>query len=143
MTLTKANGHIGLDFTATDDQAKGAVNFIMDDSVPSFMAGLYLTMDEPGIAMNDGFTRAIDKVETRKGSLVDPVFPAPLGMRSHTMIRVNSVLFGGPGPGDRRQRRGRLRLLRALLSAQSRPHDRPVRALHRRPGRRFRRPPAC
>ena len=87
VTLTKAGDRIDLDFTATDDQAKGAVNFIMDDSVPSFMVGLYLTMDEPGIAMNDGFTRAVDQVKTRKGSLVDPVFPAPLGMRSHTMIR--------------------------------------------------------
>ncbi len=94
LTLSKQNGSVSFDFSATDDQAKGAVNFIMDQSVPKFMAGLYLTRDDPNIQMNSGFLRAIDEVKTRKGSLVDPVYPAPLGMRSHTMIRVNSAIFG-------------------------------------------------
>ncbi len=94
LSLAKRNGKVTLDFTETDDQAKGAVNFIMDASVPKFMLGLYLTLDEPGIQMNAGFMRAVEEVKTRKGSLVDPVYPAPLGMRSHTMIRVNSSLFG-------------------------------------------------
>ena len=66
----------------------------MNESVPKFMLGLYLTGDDPSVQMNAGFVRAIGNVETRKGSLVEPTYPAPVGMRSHTMIRVNGSLFG-------------------------------------------------
>jgi N-methylhydantoinase B len=94
VTLTKKGDDVTLDFSGSDDQAGGAVNFIMDDTVPKFMAGLYLTLDDPTLEMNAGFARAIREVKTRRGSIVDPEPPAPLGMRSHTMIRVNSALFG-------------------------------------------------
>jgi N-methylhydantoinase B len=94
LALEKRNGRVTLDFSDSDDQAKGAVNFIMDASVPAYMAGLYLTGDEPGIEMNAGFERAIDEVITRPGSLLNPHYPAPVGMRSHTMIRVNAALLG-------------------------------------------------
>ncbi|MEM7179151.1 MAG: hydantoinase B/oxoprolinase family protein, partial [Pseudomonadota bacterium] len=87
-------GQVTLDFSASDQQAAGPINFLMDDSVPKFMLGLWMTMDAPGIGMNGGFERAIDRVITRPGSLVAPRFPAPLGLRSHTMIRVTSALFG-------------------------------------------------
>ncbi|MDP6709323.1 MAG: hydantoinase B/oxoprolinase family protein [Alphaproteobacteria bacterium] len=94
VTLRKADGKVGLDFSESDDQALGPINFIMDDSVPKYMCGLYLTMHDPNIQMNAGFERAIDEIVTRPGSIVDPVEPAPLGLRSHTMIRVNTALFG-------------------------------------------------
>jgi N-methylhydantoinase B len=38
--------------------------------------------------------QAIGEVKTRPGSLVNPVFPAPLGMRSNTLLRVNNCVFG-------------------------------------------------
>jgi N-methylhydantoinase B len=94
LTLTKENGHIALDFGDTDNQARGAVNFIMHESVPKFMYGLYLTADDPTVLINHGFVQALGEVKTRKGSLVNPVFPAPLGMRSNTMLRVNNCIFG-------------------------------------------------
>jgi N-methylhydantoinase B len=43
LKLTKQNGDVTLDFRDSDDQAQGAVNFIMHESVPKFMYGLYLT----------------------------------------------------------------------------------------------------
>lgn len=92
--LRKADGKVELDFSASDKQADGPINFIMDDSVPKFMLGLWMTMNEPAIGMNGGFERAVEKITTRAGSLVAPRFPAPLGLRSHTMIRVTSALFG-------------------------------------------------
>lgn len=92
--LRKHGGMVELDFSASDRQAEGPINFIMDDSVPKFMLGLWMTMGQPGIGMNGGFERAIDKITTRPGSIVAPKFPAPLGLRSHTMIRVTSALFG-------------------------------------------------
>jgi N-methylhydantoinase B len=94
LTMTKANGKVTLDFRNTDDQARGAVNFIMHESVPKFMYSLYLTADDPTVLLNHGFIQAIGEVQTRTGSLVNPVFPAPLGMRSNTMLRVNNCIFG-------------------------------------------------
>ncbi|MBT5263679.1 MAG: hydantoinase B/oxoprolinase family protein, partial [Rhodospirillaceae bacterium] len=94
LTLRKKDGRITYDFSESADQAGGPINFVMDDSVPKFMTGLYLTMHDPNISMNSGFERVIDEIVTRPGSLVEPTFPAPMGLRSHTMIRVNSSLFG-------------------------------------------------
>ncbi|MEM7745019.1 MAG: hydantoinase B/oxoprolinase family protein [Pseudomonadota bacterium] len=92
--LRKEGEMVELDFSASDRQATGPINFIMDSSVPKFMLGLWMTMGQPGIGMNGGFERAVDTVTTRPGSIVSPKFPAPLGLRSHTMIRVTSALFG-------------------------------------------------
>jgi N-methylhydantoinase B len=94
VTLRKSDGEIEIDLSASDRQAAGPINFLMDDSVPKFMLGLYMTMDEPGIGMNGGFERAVKRVVTRPGSIVAPKFPAPLGLRSHSMIRVTTATFG-------------------------------------------------
>jgi len=94
VTVEKRGETISLDFTGSDDQAQGAINFIMDSSVPKTMCGLYFTGQEAGIALNGGFHRAIGEVKTRPGSIVAPHEPAPLGMRSHCLTRVNSALFG-------------------------------------------------
>jgi N-methylhydantoinase B len=94
LTMRKADGRVVYDFSESEDQAAGPINFVMDDSVPKFMTGLYLTMHDPNIRMNSGFERPIDEIVTRAGSIVDPIFPAPLGLRSHTMIRVNAAIFG-------------------------------------------------
>ena len=94
LKLTKQNGDVTLDFRDSDDQAQGAVNFIMHESVPKFMYGLYLTADDASVLINHGFVKALGQVKTRPGSLVNPTFPAPLGMRSNTMLRVNNCVFG-------------------------------------------------
>jgi N-methylhydantoinase B len=46
------------------------------------------------VLINHGFVKALGQVKTRPGSLVNPTFPAPLGMRSNTMLRVNNCVFG-------------------------------------------------
>ena len=94
VTVRKRDGRVAFDFRDSSDEARGPINFLMDDSVPKYMAGLYLTMHEPDIGMNAGFERAVDEVATRPGSVVAPRFPAPLGLRSHTMFRVSSALLG-------------------------------------------------
>ena len=83
-----------LDFTASTDQAQGAINFKMDQSVPANMLGLILTGDNPDIQMNAGFQQALTDVQLREGSIVNPVYPAAVGMRSHTMVRVTGCLLG-------------------------------------------------
>ena len=94
VTVEKRGETVSLDYSASDDQAQGAVNFIMDSSIPKTMCGLYFTGQEAGIALNGGFHRAVGEVKTRPGSIVAPREPAPLGMRSHCFTRVNSSLFG-------------------------------------------------
>ena len=94
VTVEKRGETVSLDYSASDDQAQGAINFIMDSSVPKTMCGLYFTGQEAGIALNGGFHRAVGEVKTRPGSIVAPREPAPLGMRSHCLTRVNSSLFG-------------------------------------------------
>jgi N-methylhydantoinase B len=94
VTLRKSGRAFEFDFSASDRQADGPINFLMDDSVPKFMLGLYMTMHEPGIGMNGGFERAVARVVTRPGSIVAPRFPAPLGLRSHSMIRVTTATMG-------------------------------------------------
>jgi N-methylhydantoinase B len=94
VTIEKRGETVSLDYSASDDQALGAINFIMDSSVPKTMCGLYFTGQETGVALNGGFHRAVGEVKTRPGSIVAPREPAPLGMRSHCLTRVNSSLFG-------------------------------------------------
>jgi len=94
VSLEKQGEHVSLDFSDSADQAVGAINFIMDETVPKYMIGVYLTRNDPAIKMNAGFSEAIGEVVRRSGSIVNPQQPAPIGMRSHTMIRVNSALFG-------------------------------------------------
>jgi N-methylhydantoinase B len=94
VTIEKRGETVSLDYSASDDQAQGAINFIMDSSVPKTMCGLYFTGQETGVALNGGFHRAVGEVKTRPGSIVAPREPAPLGMRSHCLTRVNSSLFG-------------------------------------------------
>ena len=94
LTLKKSSDYVSMNFAKSGDQATGAINFKMDRSVPANMMGLLLTGDEPGVEMNSGFSRAIDEVILRPGSIVDPVYPAPVGMRAHTMVRVTGTLLG-------------------------------------------------
>ncbi len=93
VTLDKLGSKLDFDFSETDDQAKGAINFIMDPAVPKGILGLYLTSREPGILPNAGYRRAMGDVTIRPGSLLAPREPAPLGMRSHAVMRVNSSIF--------------------------------------------------
>jgi N-methylhydantoinase B len=94
VTVEKRGETVSLDYSGSDDQARGAINFVMDASVPKGMCGLYFTGHEPGVALNAGFHRAVGEVRTRPGSIVAPREPAPLGMRAHCLTRVNSALFG-------------------------------------------------
>ena len=92
--LTKRHGELQVDLTDSSDQATGPINFVMDDSVVAHMLGLYLTRDDPGVVMNAGFGRVLAPVAKRPGSVVWPDFPAPVGLRSHTLIRVTTALQG-------------------------------------------------
>lgn len=88
------DGRLILDATETDDQAPGPVNFLMNPDVPGMALGLFFLGGDPAHVCNAGGPRALDEVRLRAGSLLQPEFPAPLGMRGLTMMRVLAALCG-------------------------------------------------
>jgi N-methylhydantoinase B len=92
--LKRKADKLSIDLSNSSDQAVGPINFVMDDSVVGHVLGLYMTRDTPSLGMNAGFKQAIDTISKRAGSIVWPNFPAPVGLRSHTMLRVTSALQG-------------------------------------------------
>ena len=95
LALTRtAQDRFILDATETDDQASGPVNFLMNRDVPGMALGLYFLGGDPAQVANAGGPRALDEVRLREGSLLAPRFPAPLGLRGLTMMRVLAALNG-------------------------------------------------
>ncbi|HET6182247.1 MAG TPA: hydantoinase B/oxoprolinase family protein [Acetobacteraceae bacterium] len=97
--LTRERGADGedrfiFDATETDDQAPGPVNFLMNPDVPGMALGLYYLGGDPAQVCNAGGPRALDQVRLREGSLLWPRWPAPLGMRGLTMMRMLAALNG-------------------------------------------------
>jgi N-methylhydantoinase B len=56
--------------------------------------GRYLLALDPSLDVNEGLLQNLDEWITREGSIVQPRFPAPLGMRAHTRFRVVACMFG-------------------------------------------------
>lgn len=99
LALTREKGEDGedryiFDATASDDQAPGPVNLLMSPMLPGMALGLFYLGGETGQVINAGGPEAIDEVRLREGSLLQPRFPAPLGMRGLTMMRVLAALNG-------------------------------------------------
>jgi N-methylhydantoinase B len=91
--LVKEGGRIVIDTRESDDQARGPINFIMHESVPKLILGIYLLSGHPTVLLNDGAQDAIDEVLVRPGSILQPRWPAALGNRAHTLARVQSGML--------------------------------------------------
>ena len=85
---------IDLDTSESDDQVPGPVNFIMSPPVPAMVFGSYLLEEGAHAILNAGAERAIDEVTIRPGSVLQPEFPAPLGIRGVTMMRNMAACLG-------------------------------------------------
>ena len=94
VSLQKYGDDIVIDMTGSSDQAKGPINFIMDETGPQQMLGLYFISSDPTLLVNDGLFRTVKEVRLREGSILRPRFPAPLIMRSITMVRAQQALMG-------------------------------------------------
>ncbi len=94
LSLSSSETGIVLDATESDDQVRGPVNFLMHPSVPKMIFGIYLLSKDPSLVLNEGVFQALDEVKVRDGSIVQPKFPAALGLRTHTLARVQSACFG-------------------------------------------------
>lgn len=94
VTLTATRDRFVFDATATDDQTRGPINFIMHPSCVQMLFGIYAIAGHPEFMFNEGLLSIIDEVKLREGSVIQPRFPAPLGQRSVVLSRVMSACLG-------------------------------------------------
>ena len=92
--LEVSRDRIELDTTESDDQFPGPVNFLMSPSVPAAVFASYLLGENSEHLINAGAELALDKVHLREGSVLQPRFPAPLGLRGITLMRHMAVCLG-------------------------------------------------
>lgn len=94
--MTVKDGAVHLDFTGTDPQVPAAYN-VPTGGVrhPWLTLRLmqFVASYDPSIPLNHGLFEGIT-VSVPKGSLLNPVFPAAVGIRSAPAIRVGDVLTG-------------------------------------------------
>ncbi|WP_298821230.1 hydantoinase B/oxoprolinase family protein [Chloroflexus sp.] len=94
LTIWRVGHEAYFDWTGTDPQAMGPINFYLNESMFKMFIGVYLIMVfDPQILFNDGFYPLLH-VTMPKGSLIQPEFPAALGCRTHALTRLFDVLGG-------------------------------------------------
>jgi N-methylhydantoinase B len=94
LTMSREGDQVCLDATRSDDQARGPINYVTNPGLLQIAYGRYLLALDPSLDVNEGLLQNLDTWITREGSLVQPRFPAPLGMRAHTRFRVVACMFG-------------------------------------------------
>ena len=94
LTIWREGEHAYFDWSGTDPQAMGPVNFYLSEGMFKMFIGIYLIMvNDPQILFNDGFYPLLHVVMP-EGSLLRPRFPAALGCRTHALARLFDVLGG-------------------------------------------------
>jgi N-methylhydantoinase B len=99
LAMTVDKGTIHLDYTGTDPQVASAYNIPTAGKIhPWVIVGLgyFVASQDPDTPTNAGFFRALS-VTLPEGSLVNPIFPAAIGLRSVTGVRILDVLMGALG----------------------------------------------
>jgi N-methylhydantoinase B len=85
------------DWTGTDDQAEGPINFHIHEGLCKLFFGVYMIMAfDPEILFNEGFYDLFEIV-LPEGSLLNPKFPAALGNRLNTHTRFFDCQAGALG----------------------------------------------
>lgn len=85
------------DWTGTDDQAEGPINFFIHEGLCKLFFGVYMIMAfDPEILFNEGFYDLFEIV-LPEGSLLNPRFPAALGNRLNTHTRFFDCQAGALG----------------------------------------------
>ena len=94
LTIWREGNQGFFDWSGTDPQAPGPINFYLNEEMFKMFIGVYLIMVfDPQILFNDGFYPLLH-VKVPEGSLLQPKFPAALGCRTHALTRLFDVLGG-------------------------------------------------
>ncbi len=88
-TVTVAGDQVEVDLSGCADQVDGPVNSPIASTFSAVFTFFVSMM--PEAAVNDGSYRPIT-VKTRKGSIADPIYPAPVRSRMSTCYRIFSAL---------------------------------------------------
>ena len=92
LAMWREDDTLHLDWTGTDEQVPGPVNFLLNERMFQMFVGVFLIMAfDPTILFNDGYTDVI-KVTLPEGSVLNPKPPAPLSNRLVVMARQFDVL---------------------------------------------------
>ena len=92
--LLHQDGNLVADLTGSGPQAKGPVNFITSPGAFNLILARHLSYMKPGLPLNEGAVDFLDEVRTEPGTITYPSFPAPVGLRSHTVIRLMDIMGG-------------------------------------------------
>lgn len=85
------------DWTGTDDQAEGPINFHIHEGLCKLFFGVYMIMAfDPSVLFNEGFYDLFEIV-LPEGSLLNPRFPAALSNRLNTHTRFFDCQAGALG----------------------------------------------
>lgn len=99
VTLRVKDGDITLDFSDSDPQTQTAFNLVTNGQKHSFLyQGLinFIITSDPHIPNNGGITRPFSVVAP-KGTLVNPAYPAAVGIRHSITMRMYNVVLGAIG----------------------------------------------
>lgn len=92
LAMWREGDTLNLDWTGTDAQVPGPVNFLLNKRMFQMFAGVFLiSAFDPTILFNDGYEDIIN-VTIPEGSVLQPKDPAPLSNRLVVMARLFDVL---------------------------------------------------
>jgi len=103
LKMVKSADKITLDFTGTDPQSDGPLNWPADYADGAFLVkwiapilrNLADTPERAGeINVNEGVCEVFDVIFPPKGTLITPIWPAPTNARSFVLLRCLSLLAG-------------------------------------------------
>lgn len=92
--IIRRGDRLSADLTDSGPQASGPVNFITSPGAFNLILARHLSYMNPDLPLNEGAVAFLDEVKTRPGTIVSPNFPAPVGLRSHTVIRLMDIVGG-------------------------------------------------
>lgn len=94
LTIWREGDQAYFDWTGTDPQAPGPINYYLSENMFKMFIGAFLiSVFDPAIMFNDGFYENLH-ITTPEGSLLRPEYPASLGCRTHALSRLFDVLSG-------------------------------------------------
>ncbi len=97
LTVWRDGDEAWFDWTGTDPQAPGSINFLIHESLCKLFFGVYMIMAfDPTILFNEGYN-SVFHVVLPEGSLLNPTFPAPLSNRLNVHTRLFDCISGALG----------------------------------------------
>jgi N-methylhydantoinase B len=91
----KEGDRVRFDFSGSADQTKGPAN-IRPPLVQAACAYCLISLIDPKMYITSGLLAAID-ITTRKGSILDPIFPAPVNTYNPTVHAIVDAMFAALG----------------------------------------------